>query len=93
MKNPKNLGFEPVHPKNVLLASVVHGISCLFSFTFFSDFYKILKLIPEEFLEKSQITKNGGMKYQNPNGRWTVVSDSRAGSWDPNAAPKKREYW
>jgi hypothetical protein len=30
MKKPKNLGFEPVHPKNVLLASVVHGISCLF---------------------------------------------------------------
>jgi hypothetical protein len=29
MKKPKNLGFEPVHPKNVLLASVVHGISCL----------------------------------------------------------------
>jgi hypothetical protein len=27
----KNLEFEPVHPKNVLLASVVHGISCLFS--------------------------------------------------------------
>jgi hypothetical protein len=29
MKKPKNLEFEPVHPKNVLLASVVHGISCL----------------------------------------------------------------
>jgi hypothetical protein len=29
MKNPKDLEFEPVHPKNVLLASVVHGISCL----------------------------------------------------------------
>jgi hypothetical protein len=29
-EKPKNLGFEPVHPKNVLLASVVHGISCLF---------------------------------------------------------------
>jgi hypothetical protein len=34
MKKPKNLEFEPVHSKNVLLASVVHGISCLF--------YKIL---------------------------------------------------
>jgi hypothetical protein len=32
MKKPKNLEFEPVHPKNVLLASVVHGISCLFTF-------------------------------------------------------------
>jgi hypothetical protein len=32
MKKPKNRGFEPVHPKNVLLASVVHGISCLFYF-------------------------------------------------------------
>jgi hypothetical protein len=31
MKKPKNLEFEPLHPKNVLLASVVHGISCLFS--------------------------------------------------------------
>jgi hypothetical protein len=29
MKKPKNLEFEPVRPKNVLLASVVHGISCL----------------------------------------------------------------
>jgi membrane protein CcdC involved in cytochrome C biogenesis len=34
MKKPKNLEFEPVHPKNVLLASVVHGIF-LFIFTFF----------------------------------------------------------
>jgi hypothetical protein len=30
MKKPKNHGFEPLHPKNVLLASLVHGISCLF---------------------------------------------------------------
>jgi hypothetical protein len=30
MKKTKNLEFEPVHPKNVLLASVAHGISCLF---------------------------------------------------------------
>jgi hypothetical protein len=29
MKKPKNLEFEPKHPKNVLLASVVYGISCL----------------------------------------------------------------
>jgi hypothetical protein len=29
MKKPKNLEFEPMHPKNVLLASVVHGISRL----------------------------------------------------------------
>jgi hypothetical protein len=28
MKKPKNLEFEPVHPKNVHLASVAHGISC-----------------------------------------------------------------
>jgi succinate dehydrogenase/fumarate reductase cytochrome b subunit len=34
MKKPKNLGFEPVHPKNVLFASVVHGISCLFTYIF-----------------------------------------------------------
>jgi hypothetical protein len=31
MKKPKNLEFELLHPKNVLLASVVHGISCLFT--------------------------------------------------------------
>jgi hypothetical protein len=30
MKKPKNIEFEPVHPKNVLLASVEHGILCLF---------------------------------------------------------------
>jgi hypothetical protein len=29
MKKPKDLEFELEHPKNVLLASVVHGISCL----------------------------------------------------------------
>jgi hypothetical protein len=34
MKKPKNLEFEPVHPKNVLLASVVHGICCLSPFLF-----------------------------------------------------------
>jgi hypothetical protein len=28
MKKPKNLEFEPMHPQNVLLASVVHEISC-----------------------------------------------------------------
>jgi hypothetical protein len=32
MKKHKNLEFEPLHRKNVLLASVVHGISCLFTF-------------------------------------------------------------
>jgi hypothetical protein len=30
MKIPKDLEFEPVHPEKVLLASVAHGISCLF---------------------------------------------------------------
>jgi hypothetical protein len=30
-KKPMNLEFEPVHPKNVLLAPVVHGIFCLFT--------------------------------------------------------------
>jgi hypothetical protein len=34
MKKPKNINlkFEPVHPKNVFLASVVHGITCLLGF-------------------------------------------------------------
>jgi hypothetical protein len=30
MKQTKKIEFEPVHPKNVLLASVAHGIFCLF---------------------------------------------------------------
>jgi hypothetical protein len=30
MKKTNNLEFEPLHPKNMLLASVAHGISCLF---------------------------------------------------------------
>jgi hypothetical protein len=30
MKKLENLEFEPLHPKNVRLASVAHGISCLF---------------------------------------------------------------
>jgi hypothetical protein len=34
MKKPKDLEFEPVHPKNLLLASVVRGISCLFLTSF-----------------------------------------------------------
>jgi hypothetical protein len=32
-KKPKDLEFEPLHPKNVLLASVAHGISCFFIYT------------------------------------------------------------
>jgi hypothetical protein len=45
MKKPKNLEFEPQHPKNVLLASVVRGISCLLSSEFcnkIEDFIKFL---------------------------------------------------
>jgi hypothetical protein len=43
MKKLKNLEFEPVHPKNVLLASVVHGISCLSCFLFLpSSLHSIL---------------------------------------------------
>jgi hypothetical protein len=30
IKKTKNLEVEPLHPKNMLLASVVHGVSCLF---------------------------------------------------------------
>jgi hypothetical protein len=40
MKQPKNLEFEPVHPKNVLLASVVHGISYLFKSFFKCPIFK-----------------------------------------------------
>jgi hypothetical protein len=50
MKKPKNLGFEPVHPKNVLLASVVHGISCLFwNFCWFFQENFVLVLWIETF--------------------------------------------
>jgi hypothetical protein len=41
MKKLKNLEFEPVHPKNVLLASVVHGISCLFDSIYMSDIKRL----------------------------------------------------
>jgi hypothetical protein len=37
MKKPNNLEFEPVHPKNVLLAPVVQEIFCLLHFLFFTD--------------------------------------------------------
>jgi hypothetical protein len=36
MKKPKNLEFEPLHPENVLIASVVHGISGLLKILRFS---------------------------------------------------------
>jgi hypothetical protein len=45
MKKPKNLEFEPLHPKNVLLASVVHGISYLFGFQQFTGQLKSCKMI------------------------------------------------
>jgi hypothetical protein len=35
MRKPKNPEFEPLHPKNVLFASLLHGISCLLNFFFF----------------------------------------------------------
>jgi hypothetical protein len=44
LKKPKNLEFEPVHPKNVLLASMVHGISCLFSFRLFLVFCRLRRI-------------------------------------------------
>jgi hypothetical protein len=53
MKIPKNLEFHPVHPKNVLLASVVHGISCLFSF--------VLGLTALSFFGKQLNSKDGLM--------------------------------
>jgi hypothetical protein len=49
MKTPKNLVFEPVHLKNVLLASVVHGISCLFEIRLSGS-----PKNPDIFLQKSQ---------------------------------------
>jgi hypothetical protein len=39
MKKTKDLEFEPVHPKNVLLAAVVHGISCLFKYLVFDRWF------------------------------------------------------
>jgi hypothetical protein len=49
VKKLKNLKFEPPHPKYVLLASVVHGISCLFEIHL-SGFLKN----PDIFLKKCQ---------------------------------------
>jgi hypothetical protein len=37
MKKSKNLEYEPVHQKNVLLAFVVHGISCLSDINFMAE--------------------------------------------------------
>jgi hypothetical protein len=51
MKKSKNLGFEPVYPKNVLLASVVHGISCLFNI-----YYAVLFLGPIRFSKLKSLT-------------------------------------
>jgi hypothetical protein len=65
MKKYKNLEFEPLHPKNVLLASEVHGISCLFlvNLMFENNFYwkfrnflkKVFKV--QNCLKKSKIEK------------------------------------
>jgi hypothetical protein len=57
MKKPKNLGFEPVHPKNVLLASVVHGISCLF---WFLTIYRAAEIVQNDYGRGSlgQISKS-----------------------------------
>jgi hypothetical protein len=57
MKKPKNLGFEPVHPKNVLLASVVHKISYLFNQKTYSGF---LFRTPKYINPESFITIDGG---------------------------------
>jgi hypothetical protein len=53
IKKPKNLEFEPVHPKNVLLASVVHGISCLF----FTKSYFLNMIKPFSGHENRPLTK------------------------------------
>jgi hypothetical protein len=47
MKKPKDLEFEPVDPKNVLLASVLHGISCFF-YVLIEDFAKIRQVFKFE---------------------------------------------
>jgi hypothetical protein len=76
MKIPKNLGFEPVHPKNVLLASVVHGISCLlkflrlpFPYTVIQNFVFPLRSIPEDnfygSFECKNFTRNFGFSNRN----------------------------
>jgi hypothetical protein len=44
-----NLEFEPVYPKNVLLASVVHGISCLFCLSMESPNVFQPKLLKKNF--------------------------------------------
>jgi hypothetical protein len=64
MKKPKNLGFEPVQPKNVLLASVVHGISCLFSI--FSKLFVQIKLKILKFRQTGILSKfQAGYSFSN----------------------------
>jgi hypothetical protein len=64
MKKLKNFESEPLHPKNVLIASVGHGISCLLRFnmmkkstrpTSASDFFIFLdmKQLLSHFLYKT----------------------------------------
>jgi hypothetical protein len=53
IKKPKNLEFEPLHPKNVLLASVVYGISCLFfpkmTHFHYRNFYGLIRKTANSF--------------------------------------------
>jgi hypothetical protein len=50
IKNHKNLEFEPVYPKNVLFASVVHGISC---FIWFSTSYRAAEKLKNDYLSSA----------------------------------------
>jgi hypothetical protein len=57
MKKPKNLEFEPLHPKNVLLASVVHGISRLFTKTEYTVCLNIVQSMIYIFLGEIEDSK------------------------------------
>jgi hypothetical protein len=70
MKKPKNLGFEPVHTKNVLLASVVHGISCFLSMFF----HGLLK-----FLVEKRTVENSSQSTEVINHPFTILLDSYKG--------------
>jgi hypothetical protein len=60
MKKPKNLEFEPQHPKNVLLASVARAISCLLVSNFFYDDLFTLLTLSAKFASPSPVEKTSG---------------------------------
>jgi hypothetical protein len=52
-----------VHPKNVLLASVVHGIICLFNFKFRSnDLFPVKRPFSKNFFRSNDFFRSNGVR-------------------------------